>query len=247
MTIIELLKWLWASVSRRTEADTGPGGHITPDREIADAETEAELQEPQPEIIPPEGENTRIDEMLDTIMVHEKGFQRWKEDNGNWTGGKRGRGTLIGTNWGITPIQLAKWRRIKPSQVTVAMMRQLEQSEARDIFKANYYIGPKINLLPDLIEPVTFDLGINGGPSRGVKTLQRVLNKAGFPCSADGKIGPETVRQSFAAARAMGGYLVNAYCDERIAFYKRIIARNSSQKKFWKGWKRRADSFRVAV
>lgn len=186
------------------------------------------------------GESEHIDRLIDIILKHEGGFQRWKSDRGNYH-----HGELLGTNYGIIPDRLAEWRGVK--RVRLDDIKTLTRHEAREIYRHYYYKRPKMHLLPDPVEAVIFDQGVNSGPSRGVKVLQKTLNKAGFACAVDGRIGPETVKQAYAAWRAMGGYLINAIVDERISWYNAIIAGRPSQAVFRKGWHNRANSFRVTV
>lgn len=185
-------------------------------------------------------ENPKVNSLISLILKHEGGFQNWAEDRGNYHHGK-----LLGTNYGITPNVLAAARGVK--QVTLQDMKNLTRVEASRIYKKNYYEKPKINQLPDAIEPVIFDAGVNSGPSRGIKILQQVLNKAGFPCTVDGVIGHETIDQANAAYEKMQNHLVNAICDERIAWYEQIIRTRPKNAKFRTGWHRRANSFRVKV
>lgn len=188
----------------------------------------------------------RINALIDRMLKHEGafnkngGYQAWSSDRGNWHHGK-----LLATKYGIIPNRLASWRGVK--RVTLSDMKNLTLEEARKIYRKDYYDKPKMHLLPDAIESNVFDMGVNAGPSRAIKELQQVLTKAGFKCSVDGRIGPETVNQSFKAQKAMGAYLNNAYCDERIGFYDAIIRSRPANAKFRRGWHRRANSFRVAV
>lgn len=92
------------------------------------------------------------------------------------------------------------------------------------------------------------DAAVNLGPPRAVMLLQGVLNRAGFgPLSVDGVIGPKTRAASAIAARRMGVYLVNALVDERLAWYRGLVERDPSQRRFLAGWIARAQEFRQEV
>ena len=45
----------------------------------------------------------------------------------------------------------------------------------------------------------------------------------------------------------MNDWFINAYVEERIMFCERIVANNPSQSVFLKGWKNRANSFKVDI
>ena len=129
---------------------------------------------------------------------------------------------------------------------TIEEIKNMPIETAREIYKKNYYFKPKFDQLPNEIQPILFDMGINHGPYRAVKILQTVLNEAGFgPISIDGGIGPQTITTTERAQKEMHIYLNNAIVDERIKFYNSIVERNPSQKVFLKGWLRRAESFRI--
>lgn len=171
---------------------------------------------------------------ISIILEHEGGYVNHTADKGG------------PTNFGITQATLSQWRG-RP--VSIVEVQQMTEEEARAIYEQRYLTGPQIDKLPWPNPGVcVFDVGVNSGPARGVKMLQEVLNKAGFPTgSADGVIGPHTINASQAAQAAMGNYLQNAIVEERIKFYNAIVANNPSQKVFLKGWLRRAESFRLPV
>ena len=65
----------------------------------------------------------------------EGGYTDNPNDNGNWTGGKKGSGDLIGTNFGISAPVLKAYLGRTPS---VADMKNLKKSTAEKIYKKNY-------------------------------------------------------------------------------------------------------------
>lgn len=175
----------------------------------------------------------RIDEMVETILHHEGGFVNDPADRGG------------ATNWGVTINTYSKWLK-RPA--TVEEVRNMDKDVAIEIYKKNYYYNPRINTLPDLVQPMVFDMSINHGPRNGNKMLQKTVNLAGFgPISADGVIGPGTRRALNKAVDAMGSYFVNALVEERLKFYNRIVERRPNNKKFLRGWTKRANSFKLPV
>ncbi len=184
--------------------------------------------EPTPEYVDPDEGRSRLDIDLDTIMVSEGGFQQDVEDSGNYVGDK-----LIGTNRGITPVALAKYRGIDAEDVTVEMMKEVTDAEAREIFKRDYYYRPKIDQLPEYIQDTVFDMYINSG-SNAIKILQRMVG-----ATPDGVIGPQTL-----AAVADANITRDAYADARIEFYKRISQPGTKNAKYRQGWINRANKYR---
>ena len=171
-----------------------------------------------------------VDKLIDAILVQEGGYS----DDAHDAGGP--------TMWGITHWDLAAWRGVK--DVSAQETRNLSQAEARLIYRKKYFEQPHIDLLPPAIQGEVMDLGVNAGPTVGIKEMQEVLNEAGFGVDTDGVIGPQTARQAWAAWRAMGGYLVNAIVERREQFYQGIVDRNGTQAKFLRGWMSRAETFR---
>lgn len=149
------------------------------------------------------------------------------------------------TNMGITRQALATWRG---TPVTADDVRELTREEAASIYRTRYYEQPNIDILHERIRPELFDMSVNHGPANAVRMLQQVLNEAGFgPLQVDGLIGPRTIDAATRAEQAMGDYLVNALVDERLFFYRRLVARRPSQRVFLRGWVKRAEQFRRVV
>ena len=117
----------------------------------------------------------------------EAGYQADPSDAGNWSGGKPGAGTLIGTNHGISAPVLARWR---DQDVTAADMRALTTAEATAIYAANYWNKIRGDDLGAGIGLSTFDMQINAG-SYGAICLQRATGLAG--ADVDGWIGQDTL------------------------------------------------------
>lgn len=92
------------------------------------------------------------------------------------------------------------------------------------------------------------DSAVHHGPRQAIKFMQDVVNLTSFgPISSDGVIGPQSRAAVETAVINMGGYFLNALVERRIQFFDALIARDPSQKRFEKGWKSRANSFRVEV
>lgn len=136
----------------------------------------------------------------------------------------------------------------KDGKISTEDVQSLTFEKAAEIYKEHYYLEPKFHLLNEAIQPVIFDMGVNHGPKRATLMLQHVINQSGIAqISEDGVLGKITARAADNAYQHMGHYLINALCDERQAFYNRIVANNPSQKKFISGWTNRTNDFRVNI
>ena len=162
----------------------------------------------------------RFDTCLDLVLKAEGGFVNHPSDPGG------------ATNLGITLRTLAEFRE---EEVTVEDVRALTRTEAREIYRARYWTPMRCAELPAGVDLMVFDFGVNAGPGRSVKLLQRSLGVA-----ADGSIGPI----SLAAARACRApELIGRLAEGRLAYYRGLATFAT----FGRGWTRRVDHTRQAA
>jgi len=171
-----------------------------------------------------------IDQMIDDVLRAEGGYVNHKADKGG------------ATNLGITQATLSAYLG---RQASIYDVKNLTKETARDIYKKNYYLAPKIDRLPVLIQPLMFDMAVNHGSSKAAKLLQSLLIGMGYAIVADGDIGQKTCKSADNACNSFGNDFVNSLVDTRVKFYHDIVKNNPSQSVFLKGWLNRANSFRV--
>jgi lysozyme family protein len=115
-------------------------------------------------------------------------------------------------------------------------VRQLEPAELQAIYHANYWQLVRGDELPPGVDLATFDYGVNSGPSRAIKGLQKILGVA-----QDGHLGAATLA---AVHRANPAELVAKIMAERRRFIRQI----GVYWRFGKGWERRCTGVeRVAL
>lgn len=169
---------------------------------------------------------TNLDSIIDVILKNEGGYTNHPNDRGG------------PTNYGV--IQ-SEYSRYLGRPATIDDVKKMPIAHARDIFKKKYYFAPKINLLPEDLQPVVTDACVLYGPKRAIIFLQNVLGT-----NPDGVLGPATAKAADEFITVHGIVdIVNYYVEQRIEFCNRIVARNPSQKVFIKGWTRRANDFRL--
>lgn len=172
-----------------------------------------------------------VDQMIEDILRREGGFVNDPADRGG------------ATNFGITHKTLSRYLG---RAVTVDEVRDLSKDLAREIYETQYFIAPRIDTLPARIQPFAFDCAVNHGPKRAIRFVQQVCNAAGFgPVDEDGIMGPQTRSAAIAADDQMGDLFLNALVEERRNFYRLIVARDESQRRFLAGWLNRAGEFEV--
>lgn len=105
--------------------------------------------------------------ILPFTLQEEGGLSTDKNDPGNWTGGKVGKGTLRGTKYGIAA-----------SAHPTLDIAHLTLDQACDIYWADYCVGPGFDALTLPLLQVVFDAGVNCGPTRARAWLALASNKA---------------------------------------------------------------------
>ena len=155
-----------------------------------------------------------FDQCLRQVLEHEGGYVNHPEDPG-------GR-----TNMGITQ---AVYEKHLGRPVTEKDMREIPLEHVKEIYKEKYWDKVCGEELPEGLDFSVFDWAVNSGPSRAVKTLQRIIK-----VSQDGAIGPITLK---AIGAISPGYLIHKYGSERERFYRQL----STFATFGEGWLNRLD------
>ncbi|MBE1293090.1 MAG: peptidoglycan-binding protein [Rhodobacteraceae bacterium] len=173
------------------------------------------------------------------IVAREGGFVNDPDDPGG------------ATNLGVT---LATARRLGldkdgDGDVDVADVKRLSPEDAEAVYLRHYYEGPKVNMLPEVLQASVFDMYVNAG-NNAVKILQRLLGQMGQQVTVDGKIGPQTIAASKVAAHMAPDHLADAYGVARRNYYFRLADLRPKSRKYARsragkkgGWIKRAEEF----
>lgn len=134
-------------------------------------------------------------------------------------------------------------------QVDTDDVRVLTKVQAVSIFVEHYFRRPRIDQLPDALQPTVFDMYVNAG-ANAVKILQRLLGDMRIPVTVDGVIGPQTIDATRRALEAAPDHLVDAYGIARRNYYYDLADRRVKSRKYARrrdggkgGWIRRAEEF----
>ena len=161
------------------------------------------------------------DEALARLLVHEGGYSNHPSDPGG------------PTNWGITIFDArAYWKK----DATAADVRDMPVEVAKDIYRSKYWCALRCDDLPAGVDYAAFDYGVNSGIGRSGRVLRRVLGVS----DETGAVTDEVVA---AAKRCTAAIVIDAICDERLAFLQGLRTWST----FGNGWGRRVREVRAAA
>jgi lysozyme family protein len=180
-----------------------------------------------------------VNEIAREIVAREGGYVDDPDDPGG------------ATNFGVT---IHTMRRLgldlnDDGKVTVHDVKKLNADMAVKIFVDHYFIKPKINELPAVLQSSVFDMYVNAG-SNAVRILQRLLVELGLDVNVDGALGPQSVRASHEAFEIAPRFLADAYGIARRNYYYQLADRRKASRKYARrrdggkgGWIKRAEEF----
>lgn len=116
---------------------------------------------------------------------------------------------------------------------------RLTWEQAKAVYYTRYWIAGKCDQLPPRMAVLHFDGCVNHGIARANKFLQQAAG-----VTADGIIGPITLAK-IKTLPIMP--LLSSVCDQRVQYYKAIVASKPSQAKYLNGWLRRITEMRAYV
>ena len=159
---------------------------------------------------------SNFDNCLSIILHHEGGYVNHPKDPGGIT------------NKGVTKAVYDKWIG---RESTVQEMKDLSESDVGPIYKNNYWDKLKCDDLPDGLDLCVFDFGVNAGPGRSAKYLQKVVGT-----TVDGGIGPNTLKAVNDHISDVGlKETIRQFQEDRQGYYERL----STFDTFGRGWTRR--------
>ncbi len=150
---------------------------------------------------------------LARLLAHEGGYTNHPSDPGG------------PTNFGIT---IYDYRKYVMPNATAADVRVMRLEEAKGIYRTKYWDSQRCDELEPGVDYCVFDYGVNSGVGRSGKVLRRELS---MPDNTSIVTDDVIAFANFMKAAT----LVNAICNERIAFLRSL----RTWPVFGKGWGRR--------
>ncbi len=180
-----------------------------------------------------------VQQIAEAIVGREGGYVNDPDDPGG------------ATNFGVT---IHTMRRLgidldRDGDVDARDVRLLTRDRAVGIFIEHYFLWPRLDELPEALQPSIFDMYVNAG-ANAVKILQRLLADFDEPVTVDGALGPQSISATNRAFAKAGRHLVDAYGIARRNYYFRIADRRPASRKYARtraggkgGWIKRAEEF----
>jgi lysozyme family protein len=180
-----------------------------------------------------------FDVAFEVAFGHEGGYTDDPNDDGNWTGGKKGVGELKGTKFGISA-------KTYPD----LDIKNLTVPEAKSVYLFDWWEPNRYGeIAAQVIATKVFDLAINmGGPdhlrkppdaSRANIILQVAAWKLGQKIVVDGEIGSKTIA---AVNVVYPADLLTNIREGAVQYYTDLAARRPEKKCYLNNWLRRARS-----
>lgn len=142
---------------------------------------------------------------FEQMLKSEGGFTDDERDNGNKLPDGRKGSTMLG-------VTQYNWEAHVGHQVTHDDMRKLTPADVEPLYKQKYWDVVQGDKLPNGIDYLCFDMGVNAGPGRSIMLLQTAV---GVP--ADGGLGPITLTAVWAADPVK---LIQDFSDAKESFYR---------------------------
>ena len=153
----------------------------------------------------------KFSEAIEIVLKHEGGYVNDPDDPGGET------------NYGISKRSFPKYD-----------IKNLTEEDAKDIYKRHYWDVSKAQKLKDELRLDYFDMCVNMGQRTAVKCLQKATNNApGTKIAVDGRIGPNTIKESKRVS-------ANRLRSFRVLYYAKLIMKKPTLEKYYYGWFKRS-------
>jgi len=113
-------------------------------------------------------------------------------------------------------------------------IKNLTVKQATEIYKKEYWKPSKVEMLPERLWNIYFDMSVNMGRKRACEILQKACNhKNKVGIKVDGRMG----RNTAGAAKRLEPKRLQSF---RVKYYADLVNRKPKLEKYWYGWYKRA-------
>lgn len=168
-------------------------------------------------------EGPQFEACLKEVLKWEGGYSNDKYDKGG------------ATMRGITTSRYRAYRLAKGK--LPRSVKKVTDAELRDIYRTYYWNPVWGSQLPPGLDICVFDFGVNSGPTRAIRFLQRALG-----VRDDGEMGPITLEAIRGLSDSYVEKTIREICDARRTFVRGI----DTYWRFGRGWENRIAGIRRA-
>ncbi len=161
-------------------------------------------------------------------LVHEGGFQKDFNDHANWSSGVIGEGTLVGTKYGITALDMPG-----------IDIENITEDQAIQYYSEHYWKQLYSQIDSQVVANKLFDMGVLFGVGEAVKLLQIVLQTSDPKLTVDEDFGDETLTELNQIDETS---MLNAYKTALVAYVLRIAVNKPAERGDVGGWIKRINS-----
>lgn len=161
---------------------------------------------------------------VNLTLIHEGSFQNDPDDHANWSSGQIGVGTLVGTKYGITAVDMPG--------VDIA---NITQEQAVQYYAEHYWKSGYSQIEAQSVADKLFDLGVLFGVETAVRQMQIVLAPY-FHIDTDGIWGAHTLD---AINQSDEPSLLEGYKAQMVRHTFEIATAKPEERKYLAGWGRR--------
>lgn len=165
------------------------------------------------------------------IFGNEGGFQKMRQDSGNWTGGKVGKGKLIGTKYGIAA---ASYPKLNIPLLTV--------QEAARIYERDFFSPLMLDDIKSQgLATTILDTAVNCGTGTAAILVEKtvnILNGNGADYPLDARITASTVKwiNDYTRKREQRVLFYLVFQSLRSERYVAIAKRDPNKRRFLDDW-----------
>lgn len=138
------------------------------------------------------------------------------------------------TNLGVTK---KAWADYLGRPIEDGEMAALTKEAVEPFYKKMYWDRIRGDELPDGVDYLVFDFGVNAGPGRSARFLQEAVG-----ADADGVIGPGTIGKVKALPVLE---VIDRFSARKEQFYNGLVEKDPTQQRFIKGWLNRVAEVRT--
>jgi len=173
-----------------------------------------------------------------TILPHEGGYTCARNDPGNWTGGKVGKGRCLGTKYGIAANTYGAELLRQGKTIKGLTVEDAARFYKRDFWDSKYLYVLKSQGIADELCDEVVNMGEGGGRALLVKLAREYEWASGHPTPVRPGFTREFMEwiNAYTATRPNRIAFYNSIRMKRVAFYDALVKKKPKMRPFFLSW-----------